>query len=304
MSPPLAPPEAQLARRLLRPQVLAAAAIVTLAGLGWLSLGLMVGRALHAGHGPGLVELITAGRLDGAGQALWEALCRPTWDHANHVAMPSGLSGVGDFALITLMWSAMTFAMMLPTAGPMVLTYAEIAETAAVKGERVVSPLVVTAGYIAVWLGFAVAASVLQSGLLRLAVLDQALVSASALFSGAIFIAAGAYQFSTVKHACVTVCQRPFPYLFAHWSSETGAVFRLGVGQGLFCLGCCWAMMLVMFAVGVMNVVWMAAMGVVMAMEKSSSTTRFSRAVGIVFIAIGAVFVVSSAVAHWPTPLR
>ncbi|MFL4978244.1 MAG: DUF2182 domain-containing protein, partial [Xanthobacteraceae bacterium] len=64
------------------------------------------------------------------------------------------------------------------------------------------------------------------------------------------------------------------------------------------------AMMLVMFAVGVMNVVWMAAMGVVMAMEKSSSTTRFSRAVGIVFIAIGAVFVVSSAVAHWPTPLR
>jgi predicted metal-binding membrane protein len=245
---------------------------------------------------------MTAGRLDAAGRALWAALCRPTWDQAaSHFAMPAGLSEPGDFALIALMWSAMTFAMMLPTAAPMVLTYAEIAETAAANGERIVSPIVVTAGYVSVWLGFAVAATVLQWTLVRLALLDHALVSMSALFSGAIFIAAGAYQFSALKHACVTVCQRPFPYLLAHWSSEAGAVFRLGVRQGLFCLGCCWAMMLVMFAVGVMNVVWMAAIGVVMAVEKSLSTTRFSRAAGIVFIAIGASFVISSVVAHWPT---
>jgi predicted metal-binding membrane protein len=296
---------ARLAPVLLRPRVLAAAAIVALAGLGWLYLGLMVGTALKADHGmgpgTGLVDLMTTGGLDVAGRALWAALCRPTWDRAaGHFAMPAGLSDVGDFALVTLMWSAMTFAMMLPTAGPMVLTYAEIAETAAAKGERIVSPLVLTAGYISVWLGFAVAASVLQWGLVRLALLDQALVSASALFSGAVFIAAGAYQFSALKHACVTACQRPFPYLFAHWSSEPDAVFRLGVRQGLFCLGCCWAMMLVMFAVGVMNVVWMAALGIIMAVEKSSSTTRFSRAVGIVFVTVGTVFVVSSFIAHWP----
>jgi predicted metal-binding membrane protein len=294
----------RLAPALLRPRVLAAAAIVALAGLGWLYLGLMVGVALQAGHGPGagtgLLDLISAGRLDTAGRSVWTALCRPMWDHAGHVGMPAGLSGAGDFALVALMWSAMTFAMMLPTAGPMVLTYAEIAETAATKGERVVSPLVLTAGYISVWLGFAAAATVLQWGLVRLALLDQALVSMSALFSGAIFIAAGAYQFSALKHACVTVCQRPFPYLFAHWSGEAGPVFRLGVRQGLFCLGCCWAMMLVMFAVGVMNVVWMAALGVIMAVEKSLTTTRFSRVVGVVFIAIGTAFVVSSIVAHWP----
>ncbi len=295
---PLAPHAAERPR--VGPQVLAAAAIVTLAALGWVYLGVMVGTSLRAGQGlgPGLLDLVTAGRLDFVGRALWAALCRPSWDHAGHV-MTDG-SGIGGFALVMLMWSAMTFAMMLPTAGPMVLTYAEIAETAANKGERIVSPLVVVAGYISVWLGFAVAASALQWLLMRWALLDHGLVSASGLFSGAVFIGAGAYQFSGLKHACVTVCQRPFPFLFARWSSETGAVFRLGLQQGLFCLGCCWAMMLVMFAVGVMNVVWMAALGVVMAAEKSASTTRFSRLVGAVLIAIGAVFIVSSVIAHWP----
>jgi len=288
--------------------VVAAAAVVALAALGWIYLGLMVGTTLQAGHGSaagtGLLDLIAAGRLDAAGRAVWTALCRPAWDHASHVSMPAGLSGVADVALIALMWSAMTFAMMLPTAGPMVLTYAEIAETAAARGERIVSPLVLTAGYISVWLVFAVAATALQWGLVRLALLDHALVSASALFSGAIFIAAGVYQFSALKHACVTMCQRPFPDLFARWSGEPGGVFRLGVRQGLFCLGCCWATMLVMFAVGVMNVVWMAALGVVMAVEKISRTMRFSRAVGVVFIAAGVVFVVSSIVAHWPARLE
>src|SRR6266571_9288785 len=102
-----------------------------------------------------------------------------------------------------------------------------------------VSPLVLTAGYVAVWLGFAVVATGLQWGLTRLALIDPALGSVRALTSGAIFVGAGAYQFSALKHACVTVCQRPFPYLFAHWSGEAGAVFRLGARQGLFCLGCC-----------------------------------------------------------------
>jgi predicted metal-binding membrane protein len=77
-------------------------------------------------------------------------------------------------------------------------------------------------------------------------------------------------------------------------------VFRLGLRQGGYCIGCCWAMMLLMFAVGVMNVVWMAALGAIMTIEKLNMTTRFSRALGIVFIAVGAVFIVASVIAHWP----
>ena len=164
----------------------------------------------------------------------------------------------------------MVLAMMLPSAAPMILTYAEIADTAARKGERIVSPFVLAAGYIAVWLGFAVArgARATCSHARRLA-RSAAWRSASALFSGAIFIAAGLYQFSALKHACLTQCQQPFPFFFAQLDRRTPrGVFRLGLRQGLYCLGCCWAMMLLMFAVGVMNVIWMAALGVVMTVEK------------------------------------
>ena len=102
------------------------------------------------------------------------------------------------------------------------------------------------------------------------------MAAAGALFSGALFVGAGLYQFSALKHACLTLCQRPFPFFFANWTTEPRGVFRLGLRQGLYCLGCCWAMMLVMFAVGAMNVVWMAALGIVMTVEKMTATTARS----------------------------
>jgi predicted metal-binding membrane protein len=202
------------------------------------------------------------------------------------------------------MWCAMALAMMLPTAGPMIMTYAEIADTARRKGERVASPYWLAAGYLSVWIGFALVASLLQWALVRLALLDPALKPVSGLFSGAVFLLAGAYQLSALKHACVTLCQRPFPFFFANWTTEPAKVFRLGTRQGLYCLGCCWAMMLVMFAVGVMNVVWMAALGAIMTTEKIATTTRVSRALGLGFIALGLIFIVSSALAHWPVHPR
>jgi predicted metal-binding membrane protein len=164
----------------------------------------------------------------------------------------------------------------------------------------VVSPVVLTAGYATVWLGFALAASLVQWGLARAALIDPAMAAVSPLFSGAVFVAAGLYQFSALKHACVTQCQQPFPFFFARWTDRTDGVYRLGLRQGLYCLGCCWAMMLAMFAVGVMNVVWMALLGVIMTIEKLGATTRFSRAIGVIFIAIGAAFIVTSVAAQWP----
>jgi predicted metal-binding membrane protein len=109
--------------------------------------------------------------------------------------------------------------------------------------------------------------------------------------SGALFIAAGLYQFSALKQSCLSKCQQPFPFFFANWTDKGAGVFRLGLRQGLYCLGCCWAMMLVLFAVGAMNVIWMAALGVVMTIEKLSTTARWSHAVGAGFVAIGAVMV-------------
>ena len=116
----------------------------------------------------------------------------------------------------------------------------------------------------------------------------------------ALFAAAGFYQFSALKQACVTQCQHPFRFFFANWTPEPRGVFRLGARQGLYCLGCCWAMMLLMFALGVMNVIWMAALGAIMAVEKLNMTTRFSRVLGAAFILVGAAFIVTSVIAHWP----
>jgi predicted metal-binding membrane protein len=230
----------------------------------------------------------------GGGRALLEILCRPSFGR-----LAAG-GEAGQATVIFLMWAAMTLAMMLPTASGMIVTYAQIAETAARKQVAAVSPLVLTAGYATVWLGFALGATVLQAALTHLALLDPAMASASPLFSGAVFIAAGGYQFTALKHACLTRCQRPFPFFFANWSDRAGGVFRLGLQQGLYCLGCCWAAMLAMFAVGVMNVVWMAALGLVMTAEKLSWTTRVSRLLGVAFIVIGIAFIALSTAAHWP----
>ena len=291
---------ARLGHALGRPVPIAIACLIALAGLGWIWLVIMVaewagrGEAGALGPGMGILDLLTRrDGLDLIGRALVEVLCRPSF--GTHGVSHTG----GQGALVLAMWIAMTLAMMLPTAAGMIVTYAQIADTAARKGEPAVSPLVLTAGYVGVWLGFAVLATVLQVALTRVALLDSAMASASSLFSGAVFIGAGAYQFTALKHACVTRCQRPFPFFFANWSSESRGIYRLGVRQGLYCVGCCWATMLAMFAVGVMNVVWMVALGLVMTLEKMMVTTRFGHAVGVVFIAFGIAFIAISVAAHW-----
>jgi predicted metal-binding membrane protein len=275
----LAPP-AGIGQLAAHPKRVALACIVALAALGWIYLGVLI-----------------AGMQGGSGsdRALIDALCRPGFGRTG-----SGLSFALDVALVFSMWCAMVLAMMLPTAGPMVATYAELADTAARKGEHAVSPLVLTAGYAVVWLGFALGATALQIALTRAALLDPAMSSASPLFSGAILLGAGLYQFSALKEACVKRCQRPFPFFFANWSSVPRDIFRLGVMQGVYCLGCCWAMMMVMFAVGLMNVLWMAVLGMVMTAEKLATTMRISRAVGVVLIVIGIVFIATAIAAHWP----
>ncbi len=295
----LPPGGAAIGRAMGRPMPIAIACVVVLAALGWVVLTLMVaawaarGNAAVLGPGMGLFDLlIQRTGHDLIGRALVDVLCRSSF----------GATGwtLGEAALVFLMWAAMTLAMMLPTAAGMIVTYAQLADTAARQREPAVSPVILTAGYIMVWLGFALAATALQAALTCAALLDSAMASASTLFSGVIFVAAGVYQFSALKQACVTRCQRPVPFFFANWSTEPRAIFRLGFRQGLDCLGCCWATMLVMFAVGAMNVLWMAALGMLMAAEKLATTMWLSRIAGAVFVAVGVVLIASAVAAHWP----
>jgi predicted metal-binding membrane protein len=267
----LTPSAARLGAALARPRIVAAACVISLAGLGWLYLGLIAGGG--AAKGGDLFDLI-------------RVLCGPL----GSFGMPgAGAWGATDFALVCAMWAAMSLAMMLPSAAPMILTYAEIADTAARHDTPVVTPFVIAAGYAAVWLGFALAAASLQAAMTRAALIDVTMLLSSRPLSAALFVLAGAYQFSALKQSCLRVCQRPFPFFFANWKTTPRGVFGLGVRQGMHCLGCCWAMMLLMFAVGVMNIVWMAALAIVMTFEKMSAGKRFSRALGVAPIGTGLV---------------
>lgn len=265
----------RILRALARPRVIALACIAVLAACGWAYLGLVLGGQQSS--------------------SMWRALCQPIYGMAGGASL-AGLSFT--FA----MWCAMVLAMMLPTAAPMVMTYADLTETATAKGESAASPLLLIAGYIAIWLGAALALTALQGMLARLGSLDARLGIDNPFVAGALFVAAGAYQFSSAKRACLTHCQHPFRFFFANWTASLRGVFRLGLRQGLSCLGCCWAMMLLMFAVGVMNVVWMAILGIVMAIEKLGSSGRFSRVVGVVFVALGAFIIAETRITGWPRP--
>jgi predicted metal-binding membrane protein len=189
--------------------------------------------------------------------------------------------------------------MMLPSAAPMIMTYAGIADTAARKNETIVSPFVLAAGYTVVWFVFAVVAAIAQFALTRATLIDAVATSTDRFLAAAIFMGAGLYQFSALKHACLSRCQQPFPFFFANWTTKSAGVFRLGLRQGLFCLGCCWGMMLVMFAVGVMNVAWMAGLAIVMTIEKMLPGRTFTIAIGIALILTGTVVMAATLAGYW-----
>lgn len=262
---------------LARPKALATICVIGLTSLGWLYLAFMFARS-----GIPISEF---------GSATLQAICQPLAD---------GLWSISSIALIGSMWVAMTLMMMLPSAVPMILTYAEIAETAARKGEKIVSPFALVAGYSTMWLGFSVAAAVMQTVLTRAALLDANVAITSGLFSGATFIGAGAYQFSPLKHACLKHCQHPFQFFFTNWTTTRRGVFRLGIKQGMYCVGCCWAMMAVIFAVGVMNVLWMVGLGIIMTVEKMFIGRRFAYVIGLALITVGVGWVIMSLADHWP----
>jgi predicted metal-binding membrane protein len=262
----------QPVRALVRPKLIAIACVAMLVAAGW-----------------GYLGLVLAGESSGG---LIGALCRPIHGFA-------GASGTG-FVLTFTMWSAMVLAMMLPTAAPMIVTYADLVATAAAKSEPAASPVVLIAGYVMVWLGGALLLTAVQGLLARLGALDDLLSVASPWLAAALFLIAGLYQFSSLKHACLTHCQHPFRFFFANWTADPRGVLRLGARQGLYCMGCCWAMMLLMFAIGVMSVLWMAALGVVMAAEKIS-TMRISRAIGVIWLVIGVAILAGQLVEYWKT---
>ncbi|WP_417433640.1 DUF2182 domain-containing protein [Hoeflea sp.] len=210
----------------------------------------------------------------------------------------SGDTGIvlasGSFLSVALalfvMWFAMSAAMMLPTAAPMIRTYSEIADTAAARGEAVIHPAILTAGYLFVWTLAAVGFMLVQLAIARITG-TSATGPVQGVIAGMILLCAGIYQFTSLKAACLTKCRNPFTTLFARWKTSTGGVFRLGMEQGLWCLGCCWALMLIMLAVGSMNVVWMAALTLFTFLEKTGTGQVTTKVGGAIVCVWGAALI-------------
>ncbi|RWI90562.1 DUF2182 domain-containing protein [Mesorhizobium sp.] len=208
---------------------------------------------------------------------------------------PAPLSGSLAASALVLMWFIMAVATMLPSAAPMIRTYCEIADTARIKGEPVAHPLVLVMGFLATWLAASVAFAALTLIIYGFVAAGQVLDPVVGVAGAAALAIAGLYQFSGLKQACLKRCRNPFSILFANWSAKPGRVFRLGVEQGIWCLGCCWALMLVMFAVGAMNIFWTALIGLFALIEKQTAGRLASRVSGAILLVWAAALLLVSA---------
>jgi predicted metal-binding membrane protein len=175
--------------------------------------------------------------------------------------------GIADAQLVSAMWMVMMVGMMTPSAAPMLLLFSG---TAAARRERrvPVSVLAFGSGYLAVWAIFSLAATLAQWALHRAALLSPAMQLSSVTAGGAVLVAAGIYEWLPLKVACLTHCRSPLGFLMTSWRSGVGGAFRMGAHHGTYCVACCWALMLVLFVVGVMNLMWVAILGVVVLLQK------------------------------------
>ena len=195
-------------------------------------------------------------------------------------------TGLDVFFTFT-MWSVMMVGMMATAAAPVLLVFSQ---TRAARVEGSASPSVVLfgLGYLAVWLGFSAFAALTQFALHQAAFLSPTMSVFSPRLAGAILIGAGVYQLTPLKRACLAHCQSPFGFLMSHWREGKSGAFQMGLRHGAYCLGCCWALMGVLFAVGVMNLAWVAVLAAFVLLEKIGLSGAFvSRVGGAIMIAAG-----------------
>src|SRR5262245_4505722 len=155
--------------------------------------------------------------------------------------------------LLWAMWAVMMIAMMLPTATPLLLLYGAAARRSTPDAASQ-QTYALAAGYVFAWTAFSLAATVLRRMRTPWLLISPMMEAASARVSAVLLLIAGVYQWTPLKQACLRTCQSPLGFLMARWRGGTSGAFRMGLDHGIYCVGCCWALMLLLFAGGVMNV--------------------------------------------------
>jgi predicted metal-binding membrane protein len=201
--------------------------------------------------------------------------------------MTSSWSGA-HLALLFAMWAAMMIGMMLPSAAPTLLVYGMVARRGDGAGDAPLRVHLFAGGYLVVWTAFSAVAALAQRAFTATDVLTPMMEARAPFASGAMLVAAGAYQLTPLKRACLSACQSPAAFLVKHWRAGRAGAFRIGLLHGWYCLGCCWALMLLLFAGGVMNLAVIAGLTTFLLLEKLMPPTfqggRFS---GVVLVAAG-----------------
>ena len=202
--------------------------------------------------------------------------------------------GAGDVVFTITMWAVMMVGMMSPSAAPVLLLFAATGARQAKRGAPATVPMFAL-GYIAVWVAFSACATLAQWALHTAALLSPMMAVASPRLAGALLVAAGVYQLTPLKRACLTHCQTPLGFLMSHWRDGAVGALQMGLRHGIYCLGCCWVLMGALFAVGVMNLAWVGVLTAFILVEKMGERgPRVARIGGVIFVGLGILFLTSA----------
>jgi predicted metal-binding membrane protein len=260
--------ESALGALIRRDRIVVGAALGALFGVSWLYLVWRARSMAGMGSGGGSDAHSMAGMIMSAQGSAW---------------------GWAEVGALAVMWSFMMLAMMTASAAPMVLTFAAVHRRRAEAGRPTVPTALFVAGYLVVWTGFSVLAALVQTGLHAAALLSPAMSARSPWMLGVILLCAGAFQWSPLKRTCLAACRSPVSFLVGCWREGRMGALVMGLRHGTYCLGCCWALMALLFVAGVMNLVWVAALAAFVLVEKVAPRGAVvGRVVGAVLLLVGA----------------
>lgn len=243
---------------------------------------------------PAFARLLTRQRLLVAGGLL--AVIAVSWSYLLWMAhdmtswaMPDGMMEQPGVAWTLVMWVVMMAAMMFPTAAPMIVMHARFQRGRDPARSPALRTLLFGLGYGIAWTGFAALATAVQVGLEGTrAMHPMAMALTSAPAAGAVLIAAGGFQLTSLKNACLTQCRSPLGFFMTSWREGPGGALRMGLRHGASCVGCCWALMAIMFVVGTMNMFWVAALTGFVLLEKLGPRPRLvSRGSAVLLVTAG-----------------
>jgi predicted metal-binding membrane protein len=196
--------------------------------------------------------------------------------------------GIADFGLTFGMWAVMMVAMMTPSAAPMILMFAGVNRRRREQQVSYVPTSVFLAGYLVVWATFSVLAAAAQWGLHAVSFLSPMMAITSPLLGGVLLLAAGVYQWTPLKHACLSKCRSPLGFVLNEWREGGWGALLMGLKHGAYCTGCCWSLMVLLLVAGVMNLLWVAAIAGLVLLEKvAPAGERLGRVAGLVLVGWG-----------------